>query len=372
MHENLRSFVGIHTDHLMGIRDHYLKNITRDITIRGSEADLPFSSKAMYESWVSFAPFFFREFYTAYSTFIESSHTHEQIIQHLDNNLRIVRYFTHLLLPGAYLDEFHSTEDKKEFLDRFSSNISNRMYRKKYSSPELENLFIPESFSDRRKTAISGIIPILEEACELLYLGDQNVGYTDFGLDKSFLPDHYILYQDFDLNRGQRIHPEIGKIQTCTVYPKHWETDNPFVMVANVTTGSIFQHGFWSEGKWKNGRPGSSQLRNGYIIHNGTSLTTGSISTLSEALLKVINSVEKSRVCQSEQEQKLEYCYTQSTPIRNLFEQLGYRWDLPVDAKDEIINMNIVKRLKREWSLITSVEVANRLIRESITWANQN
>jgi len=365
--DRLGFFVSHYSEKALSVREYYLRDLRSKITSPKEESSLPFSSRRMYDCWINFSPFYYRELHTVFSALLAKGYQPEDLAPFIENKARVVRYVFYLLLPGAFLDRETALADKLDFLVKFECAVTKVLVSRGYPEPDSDFLFGSMPLSRSKAVAISQLIAVLGEACELLYYGDQTVGFYQFGLDRKIIPEHYTVYQNFDLNGGIRQHP-IGKIQTITMYPQHERTAPPFTMIEDYYSGNLFMHGYWDDTKWRIGRPGNSVLVGANVGIGSRSLAVDEIERTTRAVIEIIREVAQSRQSMTREEQDVEYCVTKSGAIVNLNRLEGHEWRLSKAAADAVGSREWTDRLKREWGLQYSFEVAYELIRRSIGW----
>ena len=365
--EHLQTYTLLHTEKILSIREYYYQNLKKELSTNAPEDSLPFAGKNMYECWINYSPLFFKDLKEIYTHLLQKGYP-EDLSPFIENKARVTRYFAQILLPGAYLDQETPTEEKIDFLNKFAITAQKVMHER-YNEPNPEILYNPKPLNDRKRKAIAQLIGVLDEACELIYFGDQTVGFPAFGLDKkAAFPENYTLYQDFDINLGVKTFPDIERIKTYTVYPQHEHTAQPYIMILDKASVHLFLHGFWNDYKWIEGRPHSSFLIKGGVIVGDEELSMEEIEHMNNLLLRIIDSVNKNRAIMNQEELNIEYCITQSNAIKNLNQTGGRDWNISSDVKKTLVDNEIVKKLKRDWGLDYSFEVAFELINKSIQW----
>lgn len=367
--ENLGFYSSSHTEKLVKIRESYLQRIL-DSELKGekSEDNLEFPSSDMYESWVNYAQCYFTDLFDIYSELRNRKYSPEALSQYMGSKGRVARLCTNLLIPGAFLDQSVPLTKKINFLNEFAASAIDVFSKSGYQEPDINFLYENGATKHSRKIAISNLIMILEEACELIYYGDQNIGYPEIGLTRNFIPEHHTLLQDIDINLGAMKFPEIGRIKTCTVYPENPDNSVALSIVADKTVGCVFMHGYRNDKKWTLGRPAVSVLERGYISVNGKNLNTDEIDALTGKVIEAIKHVRDERSGYDSLERKLEYCYIQSGLIRDLKLLLGEVWQLSQGATFSVSDRTCSRQLKKDWGLRYNVEVATELIKRSVTW----
>ena len=366
--ELLQTYTSLHTEKIFQIRTIYYQNLKNGILENTPEDSLPFASKDMYECWINYSPIFFRDFKGIYMRLLQKGYQPEDLTSFIENKARVTRYFAQILLPGAFLDQETPANEKIDFLEKFVLT-ARKVMRQRYEEPAHKILYNSEPFDDNKRIAVARLIGIMDEACELIYFGDQTVGFTDFGLDrKTAFPEHYTLFQDCDINLGVQTFPEIEKIKTYAVYPQHEHTAQPYIMILDKASAQLFSHGFWDEYKWRVGRPHNSLLINGGAVVGNKKLSVEEIEHRNKQLLAIINFVNNYRTTMSKRELNVEYCITQSNAIRKLYEIDGKTWKISREAEMILMSNEVVNRLKIDWNLNYSFEVAYQLIRRSIEW----
>lgn len=369
MKEIVPAFIGYYGDNLLRIRDYYVDAISREVEDVGSEQDLPFASRAMYECWIDYCSHFFEEFYCLVDELEAKGFSDALIASCVGSPARLVRVITQLLLPGACVNKNIEEGERHRFINRFVERIMPFMIEEKCPEFDPNLLFVPEKISEERKISIARLTSALEEACEAIYMGDQNIGYVSYGIDKSFFPDHYLVHQDFDLNLGRERFSDLGKFGSYTIYPQHYETDNPFTIITSPTTGRVFHHGFFMERKWRQGRPHLAYLSNGYLTCAGRNLRASEMDEMAEKLRWVVSGIEKKRAGLSEYEHKLEYCEIQASPLKAMSNLLGREWKLNADVMNSMQTRVTTNELRRIWGDGSAVKISRKLIDEAIIWS---
>ena len=368
--EKLRSFTSFLTNRMVVIRQSYRDRLMQnELSQDLAKESLSFEVDAMYESWVNFAPHFFREMYLDFDLLIKSGFQADEIAMSLGTTARIPRYYTQLLLPGAYLDTTISLEEKKIFLGLFVDVVRKVYEKPQYNQPNFESLYDKSVTSEEMKLALAGrLIPRLEEACESIYFGDQNIGFPEFGLIKRGIPDHVTLSQTFDLNLGQRQFPGFSRVKTYTTYSEE-STEGRLTNFLDIYVGSLFMHAQMIDTKWRLRRPAYWLLERGYATVDDKVLSVGEINILADRVPMIAKIVEKDRSAVTLVDRELEYCYVQSLPLRELGQLLGKKsWCLSDGAVNSISSQESSSRLKKDWVMNHSVEVSTELIKRSVEW----
>jgi len=368
--ENLRTFTSFLTDRMVVIRQSYCDRLLQgELKKSVGVENLSFEADAMYESWVNYAPHFFREMYADLSELRDHNISTEEIAKCLGSQARIPRYYTQLLLPGAYLDTTISEEDKIAFLKTFTDMARTVYTSRQYDEPDYGLLYDKSSSSEKMKLALAGrLIPRLEEACESIYFGDQNIGFPKFGLIKNGNADHTTLSQDFDLNLGPRYFSDFGRIKTYTTYSEE-TTDGRLTNILDIYVGSLFMHAQMVDTKWRLRRPIYSMLERGYVTVNNKVLCVQEINDLADMVPVVAKTVEIDRMHHTLAERKVEYCQVQSLPLRELGLLRGDScWKLSKEAINSVYLQDSTTRLKSKWGLTHSVEVSTELVKRSVNW----
>lgn len=366
--KSLRDYLAQNTERTISLREHYHRAL-RGIVARGEDEHLFFKAREMYQCWVSYAPYFFNSIMDAYMTLISQGASEDDLASLADNIFRVKRYFVHLLLPGAYLDVLTPIQEKIEFLNRFSRTASTVINRSTYEEPDPRILYTLKSLNQDKKILAGRLIEALSEACEYIYLGEQPVGFPAFGLDADVIPGHYTLYQDFDLNRGVREFANLGRINTITVYAT--EAAPPYRLYFDPMNAHLFYHRYLNSYEWLVGRPPISFLVSVYISRNGKELSAADISELTQEVLRTISIVAKDRAKMGPNELNLEYCAIQSRVIINMYQAGGKDWSISEHAVREIEQKTRVHKLQKEWQLEYDFDVAVKLIKDAIFWAQQ-
>ena len=100
----------------------------------------------------------------------------------------------------------------------------------------------------------------------------------------------------------------------------------------------------------------------------GITLPVDQIGKVIKDARSIIREVEKRRNSMTSDELNREYCITQSNAIVNLNRAVGLVWNLPEDAYDALTSNEKLSRLKKDWGLNYSFEVAFELIKRSVQW----
>jgi hypothetical protein len=366
-YETLQSNLLTSTNRIVSIRESYAQQLQKTVAEKGSESNLPFNSSGMYESWINYSPYFFRELAVPYLELVSQGHTPEDLAPLMENKFRVVRYFTQILLPGIYLDQTVPTSEKLFFLNHFSQTMEKTLNRKGYDEPGYDRLFSIFHIGETKKMSVSYLIGALKEACELIYFGEQPIGFPSFGIDKDIMPDQFTLYQSFDLNKGVRKFPKIQRMNSITIYPQ--DAIPRFTILMDRTHAQIFLHKYQGTQEWISGLPHISNLSGAGMFIEGQQMREDEISRTTEQLRGIMKTLRQQREVALQSENNIEYCDVQSGVIRNLNQALNKNWNLPDDAQETIRNNDIALRLKGEWGLRYNFEVAVALIKKSIDWA---
>ncbi|MBI2641391.1 hypothetical protein HYW87_02235 [Candidatus Roizmanbacteria bacterium] len=359
------------TPMIVGVREHYYRDLMKQVKSGVLEEKLPFASKNMYECWVNYAPHFFTGLRVAYDMLLQRGHRPEDLLQFAENKFRVVRYYTQILLPGAYLDRTIQDRDKFHFLNNFAKTAESVLQSVGYND-DIGPLFTFE-LTEKRKISIGRLIQALNEACESIYFGDQPVGFPSFGLDTSAMHDYYVLFKDFDLNLGQHKFQDMGRVQTIVTYDKH--AVPPYRIFLIDQYAQLFYHREWiNKDKPYNlekGAPPIEYMTHGGVSMDGKQLSTDQINELTERVINIILQIREERKSMKPQELNLEYCASQSGVIANMNGALGREWQLSKEAKESIFTNRYVDSLKKEWELKYGFEVALEAIKRSIEWAKK-
>lgn len=367
----ISQYLNIHIPKILKIREVYLQNF-RHLANSGplpESGRLNFLYNDNYACWVNYAPFFFRDIMDIYLKLIDRGFSEKQISPFIENKSRVVRYFPQILLPGAYLDQTTSQTAKMEFLEKFSETAEATIMDMGYEEPDYTLFYGMKPLSNHENIAVIQLLSALEEACEHVYFGEQQLGFPSFGIDTKILPDFYTLYQDFDLNLGAKVVWPRKRIKTITVYK-----DGPYRLNMDFYYAHIFNYKPFGEeelfGRPPPDRPPPSLLSMASIIIDNEKASTDEIERACEEL-KCVFSDSKERIIANRPNLHLEFCSTQSRVIKNLYELARIKWELPSDAKESIISNAIIKRLQKEYGFKYNMEIAVELMKRSIQWAKE-
>ena len=367
--ENLQRFLNFRVPRVVEIRENYLNDLRWFVANSPSppneEDEIDFTYSDSYQCWVNYAPYFFRELMCIYMKLVETGHSEEELSQSIENKARVLRYFPQILLPGAFLDQTTPFAEKMAFLDRFSKSAEATIRDRGYAEPDYRLVWSMRPLPEHEKVAVGGLTAVLGEACEHVYFGEQPLGIPSFGIDTDIIPDHYVLYQDFDLNLGARKVSSVGRVRTINVYPSKGVS---YRILMDPYYAQIFLHRNIGDQEWLTGRPHISHLSSAFVSIDGIPASTKEMERTTNDLMGVFSDA-KERVVGNRQNLHIEYCSTQSRVIKNLHVLQGTEWKLPQDAEESIRNNSEMARLKKELELNYNMEVAVELTKRAIDWA---
>lgn len=335
--------------------------------LKSDEEYINFTYSDNFTALINLSPYFFRDFMDVYMKLLDRGYTEQMLSRVIENKARVVKYVPQVLLPGAFLDSTNTEKEKLEFLERFATSADLTM-SSSFEEPNLEQLYVCRPLKDKEKIWVGTLISALGEGCERIYFGEQQTGYTAFGLDRKLVPNQTAILQDFDLNLGVRkIWPE-GKIKTITTYPFDGVS---FRIIMDFYNANIWKYRNFGSSEEMIGRPPPFYLGLGLATVDEQSLTLDQIIELSEEVKSVVSNCTEILPA-NRTRLHLEFASTQSRPIKNLNGLIGEEWKQSDEAIDTIVGQSISTKLKKEMNLKYDVDVFVELMRRSMEWLDES
>lgn len=342
-----------------GVWAERVKEFTAEALLPLKQQKWPFNVCDYYKCRINYAPFFFRDVYNVYMALLGQGYTEDQLSEYIENKARVVRYFSQYVIPGAFVDTAVPVAEKRAFLERFAKSALITLGRK----PVMPHYELGQSPDDTRK--MNTLINFLLDTCEKVYIGDQTVGYTSFGVVDS--GDHTCVVQEFDLNLGESPVTQMGRVATLSVYPRD------LVSVKEGRTGwvHIFEHR----------QPGSTEPVAGrppmeYLVAADAKIAGQSLS-IEQAIRETARAIKSANARfepMDEAEGSIAYCSTQSRAIKNLMALRGERWQFPSDAEEAIQQGYYLEKFGREFGIdevYPYADISLELMKRSTAWAKE-